>query len=61
VQGIPAISVRSALKSVAVEHLVAGGAKQSKLLQKVYDCDAFTGMLVCALNPKPVISAQVPI
>jgi hypothetical protein len=40
-----ATSVRSALKNVAVEHLVAGGAKKSKLLQKVYDCDAFTGKL----------------
>ncbi len=40
-----ATSVRSALKNVAVEHLVAGGAKKSMLLQKVYDCDAFTGKL----------------
>jgi hypothetical protein len=38
-----AASVRSALKHVAVENLVAGGAKKSKLLQKVYDSDAFSG------------------
>jgi hypothetical protein len=39
----PATSVRSALKHVAVENLVAAGAKKSKLLQKIYDSDAFTG------------------
>ena len=38
-----ATSVRSALKHVAIENLVAGGAKKSKLLQKVYDSDAFSG------------------
>jgi hypothetical protein len=42
-QASAASSVRSALKHVAVENLVAGGAKKSKLLQKVYDSDAFTG------------------
>ena len=47
-------SVRSALKHVAVEQLVASGAKKSKLLQKVYDCDAFTGKL----NP-PSVAAPI--
>ena len=42
-QASTASSVRSALKHVAVENLVAGGAKKSKLLQKVFDSDAFTG------------------
>jgi hypothetical protein len=36
-------SVRSALKHVAAENLVASGLKKSKLLQKVYDSDAFSG------------------
>lgn len=43
-QVLAATSVRSALKHVAVENLVAGGAKKSKLLQKVYDSDAFSGL-----------------
>jgi hypothetical protein len=42
-QQAAATSVRSALKHVAIENLVAGGAKKSKLLQKVYDSDAFAG------------------
>ena len=42
-QQAAATSVRSALKHVAIENLVAGGAKKSKLLQKVYDSDAFGG------------------
>ena len=54
-QGTAATSVRSALKHVAVEHLVAGGAKKSKLLQKVYDCDAFTGT---SPNPTLLISCR---
>jgi hypothetical protein len=44
------VSARSALKNVAVAHLVASGAKKSKLLQKVYDSDAFTGKLNPLLN-----------
>jgi hypothetical protein len=44
------VSARSALKNVAVAHLVAGGAKKSKLLQKVYDSDAFTGKSNPPLN-----------
>ncbi len=54
-------SVRSALKHVAVEQLVAGGAKKSKLLQKVYDCDAFTGILNPPSAATPICGWIVPL
>jgi hypothetical protein len=54
-------SVRSALKHVAVEQLVANGAKKSKLLQKVYDCDAFTGKLNPPSVTAPICAWIVPL
>jgi hypothetical protein len=61
-QVLAATSVRSALKHVAVENLVAGGAKKSKLLQKVYDSDAFSGAwpMQRAARPLPQMHTIAP-
>ena len=65
-QQAAATSVRSALKHVAIENLVAGGAKKSKLLQKVYDSDAFAGASpppqpTNQFNPIQTNSNRVPV